>query len=88
MIGGAAVLALTVIASALATDAAYAQGAYCAVNGGRDGYENCGYFTFNQCRAAVSGVGGFCIPNPRAVRRFDSDEAPAPPPPYRYHRGW
>jgi hypothetical protein len=55
--------------------------AYCAVAGGRNGYENCGYYTLNQCREAVSGVGGFCIRNPRHVERPYADEPP--PPNYR-----
>jgi Protein of unknown function (DUF3551) len=38
-------------------------GAWCAVAGGRNDYRNCGYFTFGQCLAAVSGVGTFCQPN-------------------------
>ena len=31
-------------------------------NGG--GGTNCGFFTIEQCRATVSGIGGFCQPNP------------------------
>jgi hypothetical protein len=27
----------------------------------RDGGENCGFYSFNQCLRAVSGVGGGCI---------------------------
>ena len=27
----------------------------------RGGGENCGYYTFNQCLASISGVGGYCI---------------------------
>jgi hypothetical protein len=38
---------------------------YCAVAGGRNAYENCGYFTLRQCLASVSGVGGHCAENPR-----------------------
>jgi len=25
---------------------------------------NCGFYTIQQCQAAVSGVGGYCAPNP------------------------
>lgn len=25
---------------------------------------NCGFYTIEQCRAAISGVGGHCTPNP------------------------
>jgi hypothetical protein len=28
---------------------------------------NCGFTTFQQCLATISGAGGFCTPNPRAV---------------------
>ena len=38
---------------------------WCAqYSGGRGGGgTNCGFFTWNQCMATVSGVGGFCVPN-------------------------
>jgi hypothetical protein len=28
---------------------------------------NCGFHSYDQCRAAVSGVGGTCSPNPSAA---------------------
>jgi hypothetical protein len=28
---------------------------------------NCGFATFQQCLATISGAGGVCTPNPRAV---------------------
>jgi hypothetical protein len=34
---------------------------WCAVN--RNGGNNCGFTTFEQCQASVSGVGGSCQPN-------------------------
>ncbi|MET0671378.1 MAG: DUF3551 domain-containing protein [Xanthobacteraceae bacterium] len=38
---------------------------WCAEYGGRGGGgRNCYFLTINQCRAAVSGVGGTCTPNP------------------------
>ena len=40
------------------------QGAYCAFD--RD-YTNCGFPTLEACRAAVSGVGGACRPNPMYI---------------------
>jgi|RhiMetdeSRZDD1v2_1073273.scaffolds.fasta_scaffold03676_23 hypothetical protein len=49
---------------AASTAGAGAAGPWCAVAGGRNDYRNCGYFTFGQCLAAVSGVGTFCQPNP------------------------
>jgi hypothetical protein len=27
------------------------------------GASNCGFLTIEQCRATVSGIGGFCVPN-------------------------
>lgn len=48
---------------AAGTSTAQAEGAWCAEKGGRSGYTNCGYYTYQQCRAAVSGVGGFCRQN-------------------------
>jgi hypothetical protein len=37
---------------------------WCAVYGGKDdGARNCGFVTLEQCRATVSGIGGFCEEN-------------------------
>lgn len=37
---------------------------WCAQYGpGGDGGRNCGFRTFEQCMATVSGIGGFCEPN-------------------------
>jgi len=37
---------------------------WCAVYGGDAGGAcNCGFLTIEQCRATVSGIGGFCAPN-------------------------
>lgn len=37
---------------------------WCAVYGGRGGGgTNCGFLTWQQCMATVSGIGGFCEPN-------------------------
>jgi Protein of unknown function (DUF3551) len=59
MCGAAAALSL------LATPAA-AQGTWCAEDYGPSGYRNCGYYSFQQCLAGASGVGGFCYPSPWA----------------------
>ena len=40
---------------------------WCAVYGGGSdggGGTNCGFFTLQQCRETISGMGGFCEPNP------------------------
>ncbi len=31
--------------------------------GGNGGGRNCGFSTIEQCRATISGIGGFCEPN-------------------------
>ena len=37
---------------------------WCAQYGGEDGGgRNCGFSTLEQCRATISGMGGFCEPN-------------------------
>ena len=49
-------------------------------SGGMGGGTNCGFSTLAQCRGTVSGIGGFCDPNPfytgpaesRAVRKRKS----------------
>jgi hypothetical protein len=38
--------------------------AFCAYAGGRAGYENCGYYTWEQRLLAVNGRGGQCMRNP------------------------
>jgi hypothetical protein len=38
--------------------------AFCAYAGGRAGYENCGYYTWQQCLAATGGRTGSCMRNP------------------------
>jgi hypothetical protein len=37
---------------------------WCAVFSETDVIRNCGFATYEQCRAAVSGNGGYCEPNP------------------------
>jgi opacity protein-like surface antigen len=57
------VIAVALAAAAAAADHAEAA-AYCAYAGGRAGYENCGYYTWEQCLLAVNGRGGQCMRNP------------------------
>src|SRR5215831_17956432 len=55
------------VALSLPTSAARAEanGGWCANYGtGLDGAINCSYTSFEQCRATVSGIYGFCTPNP------------------------
>ncbi|MBN8920131.1 MAG: DUF3551 domain-containing protein [Rhizobiales bacterium] len=77
-------VAATALAGLGASPASARDYPFCATQGGWGSYENCGYSTMQQCMAAVSGVGGFCKPNPRyAVRSYPDDYAPAPPRRYR-----
>jgi hypothetical protein len=71
-------LALGAVLAIGALDAspASAQGAWCAQYSGKGGgATNCGFYTLEQCRWAVSGVGGFCSPSPYA---FYPEQHPAP----------
>jgi Protein of unknown function (DUF3551) len=52
-------VAITFAALSLSTIGAHA-GSWCAQYGGRAGGTNCGFHSFEQCRATVSGTGGFC----------------------------
>jgi hypothetical protein len=56
-----AVVAVVVVGSG-ASSAADDPYRWCASY--RDGATNCYFVTHKQCREAVSGVGGFCRPNP------------------------
>jgi hypothetical protein len=58
---------ITFVALSLPTTSARAgpNGSWCANYGtGLDGAINCTYTSFEQCRATVSGIYGFCTPNP------------------------
>jgi hypothetical protein len=48
---------------------------WCAYRDGDGGARNCGFATFEQCLAAVSGVGGNCGPSPYP----SSPESPSSP---------
>ena len=74
-----AALAFAAVATVAVLEAtpASAQGAWCAQYSGRGGSTNCGFYTWQQCQWAVSGVGGFCSPSPYA--RF-YQEYPQPVP--------
>ena len=51
----------TMVLTGTAADAA--SGSWCATYPKR-GSENCTYTSFEQCRATVMGLGGWCRPNP------------------------
>ncbi len=55
---------LAVLAAGSALDTAQADPyRWCAQYSGRSGSTNCYFVTLEQCRAAVSGAGGFCRVN-------------------------
>ena len=54
--------------------------AWCAQYGGRNiASTNCGFATFEQCRATISGIGGSCYLNPQY------QPPPGPHPRRRYY---
>jgi hypothetical protein len=66
-----AVAALVTLTAGLMLDSAQSRAQaqadpyrWCAQYSGRGGPTNCYFMTIGQCQAAVSGVGGFCRPNP------------------------
>ena len=66
MTSAIAIAALTFAATAaLAPQSAQAEEyPWCAVHGSGNGSQNCGFSTLEQCRADISGIGGFCNENP------------------------
>jgi hypothetical protein len=59
-----------VVAAAALTNGAQAQNyPWCAVYGGGKGGggQNCGFSTYEQCMATLSGMGGFCNRNTQYV---------------------
>lgn len=53
---------------------------WCANTSGGMGASNCGFETLEQCRATVSGTGGFCDPNPfyKGSRAEEKSAKPKP----------
>ena len=49
---------------------------WCASYSGAQGAVNCGFATYQQCAATVSGIGGSCYQNP--MYNPPPDSAPAP----------
>jgi hypothetical protein len=60
MFAGTPLAAVTLVFAAGTCADAAAWCAYYSDNAGT----NCGFYTIEQCQAAVSGVGGYCAPNP------------------------
>ena len=63
------ILGLLAATAAFGTRAEAQNYPWCAYYGGRgfSGGTNCGFTTFEQCRATVSGIGGFCAQNTQYV---------------------
>jgi hypothetical protein len=57
-------VAITFAALSLSTIGARADGTWCAQYSSPGGGSNCGFYSFEQCQATVSGIGGFCMRNP------------------------
>jgi hypothetical protein len=77
---------ITFVALSLSPAAARAaaNGSWCANYGtGLDGAINCGYTSFEQCRATVSGIYGFCTPNPYPGTNYGRGRTWNSPPPSR-----
>jgi hypothetical protein len=60
------VLAIAALALLIGVEPSGAEITYpwCAQYSGDRGGRNCGFTTWEQCRAAASGNGGYCIENP------------------------
>jgi hypothetical protein len=54
--------AITLASLSISTIGARAEGSWCATYGGRGG-TNCGFYSYQQCMAAISGNGGSCSQN-------------------------
>jgi len=50
---------------------ARADGTWCAYYSSPGGGTNCGFHSFEQCRATVLGIGGFCTRNPFSAYRVE-----------------
>ena len=55
------VAALVMMPAVLTQSPASAE--WCAEYSGLGGTESCGFTSFEQCQASVSGIGGFCRPS-------------------------
>jgi hypothetical protein len=57
-----ALVSITLATLSTSTIGARAEGSWCANYGGTGG-TNCGFYSYQQCLAAISGNGGFCSQN-------------------------
>jgi hypothetical protein len=59
---------------------------WCAQGGGIGGSPQCSNGTFQQCQAAISGLGGTCVQNPAASYSQNTAPQPSPEGPSRPRR--
>jgi hypothetical protein len=71
-------LGALIVTAAIGTQA-HADGPWCAYYSAPFYATNCGFHTYEQCLATVSGVGGYCQPNTMYV---------APPGRHRHYRAY
>jgi hypothetical protein len=57
-----ALVSITLATLSISVIRARAKGSWCANCGGNGG-TNCGFYSYQQCAAAISGNGGFCSQN-------------------------
>ena len=57
------VLSFAALAMLISAEASAVEYPWCAEYSVRGGATNCGFSTLDQCRATVSGIGGFCREN-------------------------
>ena len=57
------VIGLALVGFAISASSATADPYPWCANYGTPGGTNCGFVTIEQCRATISGMGGFCEPN-------------------------
>jgi Protein of unknown function (DUF3551) len=82
------VLGLLALAGISLTSTDADAGAWCASY--RRGVSNCGYSSYEQCRATVLGLGGFCRPNPFPGTAYGTGAGSwnTPGSPRRYRRSY
>jgi hypothetical protein len=71
-------LGISIVAAGIGTRAEAENYPWCADYSG--GGTNCGFVTFEQCLATVSGIGGFCNRNTQYVPGAPGDFNPPGPP--------
>jgi hypothetical protein len=57
-----ALVSITLATLSISTIGARADGSWCANYGTGPGM-NCGFHSYQQCMATISGIGGYCEPN-------------------------